>query len=307
MKKLTQIEFIEKAQKKHNNRYDYSQAVYTKSSSKIKIICPDHGEFEQITRNHLFGQGCPVCRVESIIEKQLMTQDEFVNKANTIHSSKYNYSSAIYTGSYQYIYINCLKHGEFKQKAHNHLTGQGCPRCKIESVRLFNSDTKESFLNKVKLLESKYDYSLVEYVSSSTKVKIICPKHGVFEQTPNNHLFGKQGCPTCNDSKGEKDVTNYLKINNYVFERQKTFEDCKNIYLLPFDFYLPTYNICIEYDGKQHHIPCEHFGGEEAFIELKKRDEIKNNYCKNNNIRLVRISYKESIIDRLNEELWKKE
>jgi len=307
MRKLTQEQFIQKAKKIHNNKYDYSQAIYKISSIKIKIICHDHGAFEQTPSNHLFGQGCPICKVKNIIEKQLMTQYEFINKANNIHNNKYDYSQTIYKGSYQYLYIKCFKHGEFKQKAHNHLIGQGCPKCKANNSKILHSDTKEIFLDKVKLLLNEYDYSLVNYINSSTKIKIICPKHGIFEQTPNNHLSGKQGCPICNDSKGEKYITNYLKTNNHIFERQKTFKDCINICALPFDFYLTKYNICIEYDGKQHYAICKHFGGEKAFNELKNRDEIKNNYCKNNNIKLIRISYKDSIINRLNEELWNKE
>ena len=115
-----------------------------------------------------------------------------------------------------------------------------------------------------------------------------------------NHIHKKQGCPICNDSKGEKEISMLLDKKNIIHIRQNKFEDCKNTQCLPFDFYLPEYDMCIEYDGRQHFEPVYDFGGLDQFEKTKRNDNIKNEYCKNNNIKLLRISYKENIINILN-------
>ena len=138
----------------------------------------------------------------------------------------------------------------------------------------------------------RYDYSLVDYKNCMEKVKIVCKKHGIFEQTPNKHLVG-HGCSKCNQSKGEMKIEIILKNENINFIKQKTFPECKNIKLLPFDFYLPELNICIEYDGDQHYKIIQRFGGESGFLYRQNNDKIKTEYCKNNNIFLIRLKNKE--------------
>ena len=150
---------------------------------------------------------------------------------------------------------------------------------------------------------NKYDYSNMNYINSYTKVEIICPKHGSFYQAPQDHIHSKAGCPICKESKGELLISNILNELNIDYNRQKTFPDLKYKSLLYFDFYLPDYNICIEYDGEQHFKSVDYFGGEKVFEENKIRDKIKNEYCNNNNIRLIRISYDEKITDKLNYKL----
>ena len=141
---------------------------------------------------------------------------------------------------------------------------------------------------------NKYNYFLVNYKNAKSKVKIICPIHGEFNQTPDAHLSGKN-CSHCNSSKGELIVKELLETKNVKFKQQKRFKDCKDIRPLPFDFYLIDYNICIEYDGEQHFKPIKIFKGNKGFKECQKRDKIKTEYCKNNNIPLLRISYNEDV------------
>lgn len=163
----------------------------------------------------------------------------------------------------------------------------GCDLCDIERKR---SD-KEKFIKKSKKIHGdKYDYSLVEYVKNNINVKIICPIHGIFEQKPMNHLVGK-GCLICKESKGEIKINNFLLINNVEFIREYRFKDCKNIKTLPFDFYLPEHNICIEYDGIQHFKEVKNWGGKKGYELIKERDKIKNEYCIKNDIKLIRIPY----------------
>jgi hypothetical protein len=287
MKKLTTEEFINKAKLVHGNTYDYSLVTYINSHSKIKLICSVHGEFEQKPNNHLNGAGCQKCYHTN----KNIGNDEFIKKAKQIHSDKYDYLLTEYSGSNHKVKINCSFHGVFEQRASNHLSGKGCLKCYNESKL---SDDLEFIEKAIEKHGNKYDYSNLKYINDKTKVKIICPNHGEFEQKPSNHLMG-QGCPICRESKGEREVRKFLNDNNIDFVPQHKFPDCKHKSLLPFDFYLPEYNTCIEYHGEQHYKPIKYFGGHNRFIKQQKLDLIKETYCNDNNIKLVVIKYNEPI------------
>lgn len=100
------------------------------------------------------------------------------------------------------------------------------------------------------------------------------------------------GCPNCCSSKGEEKINLFLKEKNIYFESQKRFEECKNKRSLPFDFYIPSKKLLIEYDGIQHFEPIS-FGGDASknFVQTKKNDLIKEEFCKKNNLKLLRIPY----------------
>ena len=125
MKKLTCEEFIRKANAVHKNRYDYSLVEYSNTCSLIKIKCPVHDVFEQIPHNHLQGQGCSSCS-----HNKKLNTDSFVERARYIHQNRYDYSQLKYKNMYSMIKIGCPIHGEFRQRANNHINGQGCPICK---------------------------------------------------------------------------------------------------------------------------------------------------------------------------------
>jgi len=113
-----------------------------------------------------------------------------------------------------------------------------------------------------------------------------------------DHLFGKRipVCKQCfpsNRSKGENKIYNFLKKENISFINEKTFENCKDTNLLPFDFYLPEHNTLIEYDGRHHFEIIKHFGGEEKFKKTVLHDKIKNEFAEKNEYNLIRISYKD--------------
>jgi len=120
------------------------------------------------------------------------TTEEFIKKANLIHKNKYDYSLAKYTGWDKSLKIICPIHGVFEQRACNHLKGYNCKRCSNEIIKNKNSITTKEFIKKAEKIHGNfYDYSLVKYVDSKTKIKIICRKHGVFEQNPRRHLEGR--------------------------------------------------------------------------------------------------------------------
>lgn len=145
----------------------------------------------------------------------------------------------------------------------------------------------------------KYKYpTLINYISSNDKLDIICPIHGNFQQSFINHYYKGHGCEKCGNnklSKGEKNIEEILLNNNIEYIREESFDGCinpKTNRKLLFDFYLPKYNLCIEYDGKQHFIDNTFFTKRSGSLKsLQERDRIKNQYCEDNNINLIRISY----------------
>ncbi|HUS49715.1 MAG TPA: hypothetical protein VMZ91_06090 [Candidatus Paceibacterota bacterium] len=284
-KKSTTKEFIEKARKVHNKKYDYSLVDYKNTDFKIKISCKKHGVFEQAPYYHLKGSGCPKC-----CKNKKSTTKEFIEKSEKIHNKKYDYSLVDYKNNSTKVKIICKTHGVFEQKANGHLSGKGCSRC-ARCKKL----TTEEFVDKSKKIhKNKYDYNKVVYINSDSKIIIICPKHGDFSQVAYGHSVGI-GCPNCQESHGERSIVNILAENNINFIRQKRFSNCKYKNVLPFDFYIPKYNTCIEYDGKQHTKSVKYFGGNKTLKEQIKKDKIKNLYCKNNGIELLRISYNDDI------------
>jgi len=127
-KKLDTFEFIQKSQKKHNNKYDYSKSVYVNAFTKLTIICPEHGEFKTTARNHYYkGYGCKKCGYSNPHNR--ISNDEFLKKSKNIHGDKYDYSLVNYTEGKKTITIVCKKHGKFKQQASSHLNGHGCRKC----------------------------------------------------------------------------------------------------------------------------------------------------------------------------------
>jgi hypothetical protein len=279
--------FSNKAKEVHKNKYNYSKVKYKNSLSKICIICPEHGEFWQRPSGHLSGMGCSKCGDLTIKNKISYNKNKFVKKSNKVHNFKYDYSKSNYINNKTKICVICPEHGDFWVRPDHHMHGHECMKCYREGLKI----TKEEFIYKSKEIhDDKYIYSEIKYIDYDTKVKIICPFHGEFWQTPKNHASGA-GCSKCNISYGEKRIEDWLNYKNIIYIVQKSFEDLKNVNKLYFDFYLPEYNICIEYDGQQHFEPIEFYGGIEAFKNRKIRDNIKNNYCKDNNIKLIRIPY----------------
>jgi len=124
------LDFMEKAKKIHGDKYDYSSVIYKNMHSKVKIICPVHGEFYQTPGNHCQGQGCPECGKITAAKKQTKSKKTFVNEIQNIHGDKYNYAGTIYVNNSTKIKIICPIHGEFYQLPTNHLNlGHGCPKC----------------------------------------------------------------------------------------------------------------------------------------------------------------------------------
>lgn len=280
-------EFIEKARKVHGDKYDYSKVEYVNSKTKVKIICPVHGEFEQTPNSHLIGRGCRKCKSDEDAERSKIGTEKFIERSINVHGNKYDYSKVVYVNIETPVTIICPIHGEFLQRPLNHLQGYGCKICGEEKRRKKAFLTTEEFIEKARKIHGdRYDYSKVEYKNNKEKVCIICPVHGEFWQAPNTHLCN-HGCPKCNASKLELEIMRELDslgINYIHLANKSTLEWIGRQSL---DFYLPDYRIGIECQGEQHYKPVKHFGGYGRFIEDVKRDERKRTLCEANNVNLL--------------------
>jgi len=295
-KRLTSEEFIIRSRKNHGLKYDYSKVIYVNGKSKVEIICPVHGVFFQRPHNHSIGEGCPSCKQDYMKKLLSMSIDEFIQKAKKSHGDVYDYSKVIYLGNKKKIEIICKHHGIFWQIAGNHLQGQTCPECAKTVIADKNRKTTGEFIIDAEEIHGKrYDYSKVNYEHKDRNVAIECKKHGLFLQSPHNHLNGA-GCPRCVSSKGEEKIMRFLDSKNISYQRQKMFIDCKSPKgrMLRFDFYIPIKNILIEYDGPQH------FGDlrigkytlkQEEYETLKIHDKIKNDYVSKHGIQILRIPH----------------
>ncbi|MCU4365628.1 hypothetical protein KTG70_10815 [Acinetobacter variabilis] len=125
-------DYIEKAKKVHGDKYDYSLVEYLSRASRIKIICPTHGLFTQVAKEHLRGYGCFECGNMAISAKLSSSKEKFIESAHAKHGDRYSYVDVIYQSSKKPVLIRCYKHGVFSQRPNDHLNGSGCPDCKNE-------------------------------------------------------------------------------------------------------------------------------------------------------------------------------
>ena len=245
------LDFINRSNIIHNNKYDYSKVVYKNSDTKVIFICLEHGEFEQLPSEHLKGRGCKKCGIIKNSKNNTNTTINWIKKAKLIHENKYDYSKIEYIHSEQKLIIICPEHGEFEQIASNHLRGYGCKQCFYDK----KLKSKEQFIIDINLIHGdKYDYSKVNYINSKEKIIIICPEHGEFEQTPNNHLSKKSGCSSCSSektiSKSEQEIYDFIKslgIDNIEQSNRKILNNQE------LDIYLPDHKLSIEFNGLYWH------------------------------------------------------
>jgi hypothetical protein len=287
--------FLSRAKEVHGDKFDYSLVTeYKANRAHFDVICRKHGVFKISGDHHIKRkQGCPKCKSLNL--------DGFIEKANKVHNNKYDYTQSIYVNNKAKIDIICPIHGLFNQRVTDHINGKhGCPECTLETIRL---STDEFIIKASEKHKNKYYYikSDINFKSNKEKVPIICPIHGVFMQMVNSHLNGS-GCDRCNESKGEINIGEFLTQNNIRYDREKKFKDCKYKQILPFDFYLPDYNTCIEFQGRQHYEFIKHFHRTEDGLKLQQlKDKIKAEYCLKNNIPLIVINSIEEIPLKLSE------
>lgn len=263
----------------------YYQGIDTKITCKCKTC---GYQWNVTPYNILHNKGCPECAKLKRGKKRL-TNTEFVLRMQDINSDIILLSE--YTISRNKVSCKCKHCGnEWSATANSLLMGGGCPECAKLLRREHIKKSHKRFIQELNEV-NKGILILEEYQGANLDIKCKCLECNYEWQTKANDLLRGHGCPECNKSRGEIYISQYLQSHNIDFIPQYRFEDCKNIKPLPFDFYLPKHNICIEYDGRQHFEPIDIFGGEDEFIATQCRDNIKNQYCRQKHITLIRIPY----------------
>lgn len=245
-KKLTTEEFISRSKSVHGNKYDYSKVKYKNNSTKVKIVCPKHGEFIQTPISHYQGHGCPKCAPNYSGSKHT-----YIQECNKIHKNRYDYSKANFNKVHDLIKIKCPIHGYFRLRAYAHKQGQGCPMCGIEKTSAKNRMTEKQFQ---KLLSSEFKFKPIDDFSQKTnpKVYIYCKKHGKQQTTAKSALYKSSPCPKCRksiNSKPQRKLTSFVKsITKSKVITNFRLSDKKHL-----DIYLPKYKIGIEVNGLYWH------------------------------------------------------
>ena len=297
-KRKTKEDFIKKAKQFHGGYYNYDLVNYIDNHTKVEIVCPVHGVFEQRPCDH-YKHGCPKCAATIISNKHSSSKEDFVRKAKEIYGDYYDYSLVEYKNQHSVIKIICPKHGQFEQTPFRHLHCGGCFKCGLESKQ--NSEEKIFELLKEKSLkfENLQKNSSRSYDWFITGICPFCYKK--ITKTVKYFLNDFEVCSCKKEagiSKGEKKILNFLEKNNIIFERNKTFNGLKDKKNLSYDFYLKDYNLLIEYQGEQHYKP-KTFGGitfevaRKNFLIQKHHDWLKRKYAKKNGVGLLEISYKD--------------
>lgn len=240
----------------------------------------------------LQGCGCPLCWREKLSAGRLKGHTDYVAEVELMHPNIEVVEK--YINARTKILHRCKVDGyQWMAQPDSVLSGCGCPKCAGNLKK-----TTDSYIKEVNDVNANIEV-LEEYINAKTPILHKCKIDGYkWLAQPTNVLTG-YGCPQCNESHGEKSVCRWLDMHRIEYIMQHRFSECRNKQPLPFDFYLPSFNICIEYDGEQHFRPVDFFGGVEKFTQRQRNDEIKTKYCEGNNIRLLRIPYYKNIEEEL--------
>ena len=269
----------------------------------IEFVCNTHGRQTLNTELFLKGSICRMCAHDkNVANRRLSMQSRVENEVSRYNNNVLLNKEDYVNGSTKNLKIRCGKCGDvfitsrdLYLKNCNRNENYACPKCNVEQIRqrmLNDVDDVESYINSIngnKLL-NKNDYA----GNDICNLNIICGCCGeMFTTSLACYQAGKTMCDKCSSSisRGELRVKDVLDSYNISYTREFWFDDCRDKNPLPFDFYLPDYNTACEVQGKQHYEPVEYFGGEESFVIRVNHDNIKRNYCKQNNITLIEIPY----------------
>lgn len=268
----------------------------------VSHCCKKHNVVWDISPNNaLRGDGCCQCRSEKIRSVFLKPIESYIEELSIKNPCVRLIGE----------YINCNTPTEHYCTKHNNyftispecaLRGHGCNECTSEKIKESRTKSEEQYIMELKEVQPNIVLK-GKYVGCHVNTLHECLICGCEWSPRPSNLLSEYGCPCCIGSKGEKQVKTWLKQNKIIYIAQKKFDDCIDKRQLPFDFYLPNYNTCIEYQGKQHYEPIDYFGGEDTFLYIQYHDMIKRDYCYNKNFRLICIPYFENVNEYLNKNL----
>lgn len=295
--------------KKQSHSYKYvKDFIENKSNSGCKLLTSTYinakqildirckcGEIFQISFDSFVRakkRQCNMCGYAITGEKLANPYEQIKKDIESKNNCKLVTKKDDYINTRTPIIIKCKCGNQYSTTYFSFINSKGqCQKCAYEDIGLQNTKTHEDFIKEVYNLVGDEYTILDKYTNAKIKIKIKHNKCGyIYKVTPDSFLQGTR-CLKCASSKGEITISEYLRNKNIRFMFEYKFDDCKNKRPLPFDFYLPDYNICIEYDGGQHYRPIDYFGGKKRFKYIQQNDNIKNQYCKGNNIPLLRIPY----------------
>ena len=293
VKKLTQEEIEKRILSAHNGDI-VVLGTYKNRRTKllVKNIKCNH-KWEAIPETVWNGHGCPIC--SGNIKK---TTSQFKKEVYTLVGDEYTVLSEYTNRNYSILFRHNLCNREFKMTPSAFLSQkQRCPYERYIKSAKSNSMSFEEIERSIEKV-GEGNYKIIgDYEKASKKVTFIHYKcNKTFEMSPSRFIKGGTRCPYCYRSKGEEVIRDYLKSNNYIFKEQYKIKECKNIRPLPFDFAIfdenKTLKCLIEYDGSQHFKPKFSTTKKyENFQKIKHNDFLKDSYCINNNIILIRIKY----------------
>jgi hypothetical protein len=253
--KLSNDEFIKRANKIHGLKYDYSETHYQHSLVKVKIICPKHGPFRIKPSNHINNkQGCEICGSESTGSKQRIPLDKILKQIkNKKGSENFDFSLINYfKNKKEKVQVICKVHGKYSKSIEDILESKyfGCKGCRIKD----DTFTKEIFVEKSKNKhKDKYVYDKVDYINAHTPIIVTCKKHGDFSVAPHIHM-GKGGfCPKCTDyvSSYEMEIEEFIKKEIPAIDLETTYRKFKGIKEV--DLLCESKKLAIEFDGLYWH------------------------------------------------------
>jgi len=294
---FSEEEFQQRLKENYGDNFE-TLTPHINSKSKIKVKCKKCGnEWTTLSGSLLRGRGCKKCHTLT----QKRTNDNFLEKFTENYGDKYELLSD-YINANAKVKVKCnICDNIWETKAYHFIhTKSGCPKCASKDNGITNRKTHEKFIEDVQKVHSNKYEVVGQYIKANQKIEIKCNTcDNNWNIVPYSLLQGV-GCPVCNQSKGEFIIKTFLESNNFIYKPQYVFDECRYKNPLHFDFYLPNYNTCVEYDGVQHFKPVEHFGGEERLKYTIENDKIKNKFCKENKIKMIRIPYTQiGIIEKI--------
>ena len=292
---------------KRNDFFDvYAKDLTLRSNTRVKAICDYCGEEYDTCfvvlidgRKIIQKDCCRNCtgKKTSEVSKQKRAE-KYIGLAQKL-CKKNNYILLTTVNDYIDLHMDiefiCPKHGYQTMMLDNFIRGHQCIDCSYEERAKNLRHDIEYIKSYIESINGNKLLNPEDYKDTLTRnLNILCSCGNVFTTSFSN--YGKHGVDTCyscscKESVGEECIRKYLELNKIEFVQEKRFVDCRDNKPLPFDFYLPNYNLIIEFDGQQHYEPKF---GEDSFVQTQKHDKIKNQYCKDNNINLLRIPYFES-------------
>lgn len=285
-RKYTHDEFVELLKTVNSNLTVTGE--YRSMNQKIKVRCNICGYEWMSKASHLFnGHGCPKC------VGFYKTHDEFMSEASKRKNKKIKILGN-YVNSHTEIDVMCLTCGrKWGMLPYGILNGNGCKVCSVKNNGINLRKTMDDFIKDVYDIHGDSIQIKGLYVNAKQRVKCKCSICGHEWNPIAESLLAGYGCPNCKKSWGEIRIEKYCIKNNIAYTRTQKYDGLYGVggRNLSYDFYLPLYNLLIEFQGEQHIHSKEHFGGEKQLKKQQEHDRRKREYAKTHNINLLEIWY----------------